>query len=126
MPQSSLPKGLGLDPSSEVREVILAVFEHSLQAQLSAVRRLRSGQSLATGPETGRKRRAKGRSQVDMAHDILSKARGPLHISTLLERIEASFGVKIDSESLVSALSKRVARKDRFGRTQPNTFALLK
>ena len=61
-----------------------------------------------------------------MAHDILAATRSPLHISTLLERIQASFGVKIDSESLVSSLSKRVARKDRFKRTAPNTFGLLK
>jgi hypothetical protein len=61
-----------------------------------------------------------------MANDILrSAAPAPLHISELIERIQARFGVAIDRESLVSALSKRVARKDRFSRTAPNTFAAL-
>jgi hypothetical protein len=60
-----------------------------------------------------------------MAYDILAKAAQPLHITSLLQRIQATFGVHIDSESLVSALSKRVARKDRFQRTGRNTFALL-
>jgi ribose 5-phosphate isomerase len=60
-----------------------------------------------------------------MAFDILKAAGAPLHASEIISRIAASFGVVIDSESLVSALSKRVARKDRFTRTARNTFALL-
>jgi hypothetical protein len=125
MPPSPLPNGPSQD-ASDLREVILSVFEQSLQAQLAAVRRLKLGKEPSNEPEgVGRKRRSKGRSQVDLAYDILSKAHGPLHISTLLERIEAAFGLKVDSESLVSALSKKVARKDRFTRTQPNTFGLL-
>ena len=34
-------------------------------------------------------------------------------------------GVDLDRESVVSAISKRVARHDRFIRTGPNTFALI-
>lgn len=34
------------------------------------------------------------------------------------------FGVKLERESLVSALSKKVMKKDRFIRTGKNTFAL--
>ena len=63
-------------------------------------------------------------SQVDMAYDILKKARVPLHVSAMLERIQAQFGVTIDRESLVSSLSKKVARGDRFLRPEKNTFAL--
>jgi hypothetical protein len=59
-----------------------------------------------------------------MAFDILRKARSPLHISELLDRIRAQFGVTIDRESLVSSLSKKVARGDRFLRPDKNTFAL--
>jgi HB1, ASXL, restriction endonuclease HTH domain len=62
---------------------------------------------------------------VDMAYDILKKARGPLHVSVLLERIESAFGVAVDRESLVSSLSKKIARRDRFLRTEKNTFGLL-
>jgi DNA-directed RNA polymerase delta subunit len=59
-----------------------------------------------------------------MAYDVLKKARSPLHVSELLERIHASFGVSVDRESLVSSLTKKVARQDRFLRTGKNTFAL--
>jgi hypothetical protein len=59
-----------------------------------------------------------------MAFDILKGARAPLHIGDLLRRIEARFGVAVDRESLVSSLTKKVARGDRFVRTEKNTFGL--
>jgi len=124
MPQST-PSS---DPSpapSEIRRVFLSVVEESLQAQLAAVRRLRARPQDASQESKPRGRRKTGRSHVDMAFNILTTAGSPLHVSAILERIEAAFDVKIDSESLVSALSKRVARKDRFTRTARNTFALL-
>jgi hypothetical protein len=60
-----------------------------------------------------------------MVHYILSSVRRPLHIADILQAISKQFGVDLDRESVVSALAKRVARKDRFVRTGPNTFALL-
>jgi hypothetical protein len=104
---------------ADLKDTILGVFEASLDAQLRAVRRLRRGEA-----PTGAPRRRKGLSHVDMAHDVLKKARGPLHVSALLARIQASFGVAVDRESLVSSLTKKVARGDRFLRTDKNTFAL--
>lgn len=71
------------------------------------------------------KPKRRGRSHIDMTFDILTAAGTPLHASEIIARVSATFGVNIDSESLVSALSKRVARKDRFTRTARNTFALL-
>jgi len=107
-------------PDEDVKDVILGTFEASLDAQLRAVRRLRRGGD----PAPRAARRPKGRSQVDMAFDILKKARGPLHVSDILTRIQGSFGVAIDRESLVSSLTKKVARGDRFVRTAKNTFGL--
>jgi len=63
-------------------------------------------------------------SQIDMAEDILARAKEPLHISRIIDEIERIHGVRLDRESLVSALSKRVVREDRFMRTDKNTFAL--
>jgi hypothetical protein len=103
----------------EAKDLILGVFEASLEAQLRAVRRLRQGPP--AGPEP---RRRAGRSQVDMAFDILKKARSPLHISEILGRIQSQFGVTVDRESLVSSLTKKVMRSDRFLRPEKNTFAL--
>ena len=105
--------------NDETKDLILGVFEASLEAQLRAVRRLRQGQ-----PDSAAPRRRKGLSQVDMAFDILKKARAPLHVSELLDRIQTQFGVTIDRESLVSSLTKKVARSDRFLRPEKNTFAL--
>jgi hypothetical protein len=105
--------------NDDLKDSILTIFEASLDAQLRAVRRLRQGD-----PSPARPTRSKGLSQVDMAFDVLRKARSPLHVSELLDRIHAAFGVTIDRESLVSSLSKKVARQNRFLRTGKNTFAL--
>jgi len=80
--------------------------------------------SAAANPSTPRARRRQGLSQGDMAYDILRKARAPLHISELLARIRSTFHVTVDRESLVSSLTKKVARGDRFIRTDKNTFGL--
>lgn len=105
--------------SDDLKDVILSTIEASLDAQLRAVRRLRNN-----APETVPARSRKGRSQVDMAYDILKKARTPLHVSEILTRIQAQFNVQVDRESLVSSLTKKVARQDRFLRPEKNTFAL--
>jgi len=105
--------------SDDLRDVVLSAIEESLDAQLRAVRRLRKGQTA----EVQEPRNAR-LSQVDMAYDVLKKARTALHISVLLDRIQAAFGVRVDRESLVSSLTKKVARGDRFLRTEPNTFDL--
>ena len=59
-----------------------------------------------------------------MAYDVLKKARTPLHVSELLSRIQSTFGVRVDRESLVSSLTKKITHGDRFLRTKPNTFGL--
>ena len=106
-------------PDDDLKDTILGAIEVSLDAQLRAVRRLRQGEPPAT-----RRGRRKGLSQVDMAYDVLKKARGPLHITELLTRIHAGFRVTVDRDSLVSSLTKKVARGNRFVRPAKNTFAL--
>jgi hypothetical protein len=106
--------------ADDLKDTILSIFEASLDAQLRAVRRLRQTPELATD-----KPAHKGMSQVDMAFDILKRARSPLHVAVIIERIEQAFGVSVDRESLVSSLTKKVVRGDRFTRTEKNTFALL-
>jgi hypothetical protein len=103
-----------------IKGIILDITEASLEAQLRAVRRLKSGE------ETPRaKGVCKRMSQVDMAYDVLKKARTPLHVSDLIDRIEQHHGQRLDRESLVSALVKKVQRQDRFVRTDKNVFGLL-
>lgn len=103
-----------------VRDAVFEALEASLEAQLRAVRRLRNPAAPKAGPAL-----RKGLSQVDMAFDVLTKTRAPLHVNQILERIRAQFAVEIDRDSLVSSLSKKVARSDRFRRPARNTFALI-
>ena len=105
--------------NNDTKDLILSVFETSLEAQLRAVRRLRQADSTPAEP-----RLRKGLSQVNMAFAILKKTRAPLHVSDILERIQSQFGVSVDRESLVSSLTKKVARGDRFLRPEKNTFSL--
>ena len=105
--------------NDETRDLILSVFEASLDAQLRAVRRLRQGGDSEPAP-----RPRKGLSQVDMAFDILKASRTPLHVSDILDRIQAKYNIAVDRESLVSSLTKKVARNDRFLRPEKNTFSL--
>ncbi len=104
--------------NNETRNLILGVFEASLEAQLRAVRRLRHGEQPAHPSKH------KGLSQVDMAFYILKKGPSPLHVSEILDRIQTQFGITVDRESLVSSLTKKVARGDRFLRSEKNTFSL--
>ena len=102
----------------DVRTVVIDLLEASFEAQLRAVRRLRqSGEAAASA--------RKSLSQIDMAFDGLQRAGSPLHVSTILEHIQSTFGVTLDRESLVSSMTKKVTRGDCFTRTGRNTFALL-
>jgi hypothetical protein len=106
--------------SEDLRQTILETIESALDAQLRAVRKLRRGEPKQP------KSQAPGasRSQMSIVEDILTEAAQPLHISAIIERAKQRFGQSLDRESLVSALTKRVKRKDRFVRSAPNTFAL--
>ena len=102
----------------DVEDAIIGAMIVSLEAQAGALRRLRRG---AKAPV---KRIRVGMSHVDLAQDILERAGKPLHVEDIIERIKKVHERPIDRESLVSALSKKVARADRFVRTGRNTFAL--
>jgi hypothetical protein len=101
----------------EIREIILDSMVESLEAQVRALKKLRGS------PEADEPRR-KRMSQLGIVFNILTKAGKPLHISQIMADAEKIFGVKLERESVVSALSKKVMREDRFVRTGKNTFAL--
>lgn len=107
--------------ANKISEELLTLFESLFRAQLNTVKQLRKAAGLAE-PEAPKEKRM---SQMDMVFDILDVAGQPRHIQDILAAIEKRFGKKLDRESLVSALAKRVIRKDRFIKTAPNTFALI-
>jgi len=101
----------------EIRDIILESMVESLEAQIRALRKLR-GSSKADEP------REKSMSHLGIALNILTGAGRPLHVSEIIAEAGKVFGVKLERESLVSALSKKVMKGDRFTRTGKNTFAL--
>jgi len=103
----------------EIRGVLLDIKAESLEAQLKAVRRLQG----RTPREPAQEKRV---SQIDMVYDVLERAGRELHINDILTRVEYVHGVRLERESIVSALTKKVHRHDRFVRTGKNTFSIRK
>ena len=100
-----------------IEQAVLSAFEIALDAQLRAIRRAKS-------KDTGEPTREKSTSQIEMVQDVLRRAGKPLHISEILDRVEKLHGRRLDRESVVSSLVKKIARGQRFVRTDKNVFAL--
>jgi hypothetical protein len=108
---------------NDLRNDLIDILESVTRAQLKTLRRLRHA-SLAESSASEVKP-LKSRSQIDMVCDILRSAGRPMHISEIMTLVTKRYGVTLDRESIVSAITKRVARKDRFIRTGPNQFSVL-
>jgi HB1, ASXL, restriction endonuclease HTH domain len=113
-----LAQGDATVEKDEIEAAVLRAFEVSLEAQLKAVKRLQSG-------EPAEKPSRKGTSQVDMVYDVLKRAGRPLHVNEIIDRVEKLHGRKLERESIVSMLVKKIARGERFVRTDKrNEFGL--
>lgn len=106
------------DGFGEIRSIIIDTLIDAEEAKLRALKRLRREPGVSRSPMRV------GRSQIDYVEQVLQAAGKELHINAIIERVQAEFGLQLDRESVVSALSKRVLRNDRFIRTGKNTFAL--
>ena len=102
---------------NDIEASVLHAFEVSLEAQLKAIKSLRAGPVAKKPPR-------QGKSQVDMVYDILQRASIPLHISEIIDRVEKFHGQRLERESIVSSLVKKVRRGDRFIRPDRNVFGL--
>ncbi len=102
----------------KVRDVIIDTFITSTEAQLRALRRLKNKTRAEVKPE-------KRMSNLSLIENILQMSDTPLHVKTIIEKVLLLHSVQLDRESIVSALTKKVHRKDRFCRTAPNTFGLI-
>jgi hypothetical protein len=107
-----------LELEDPIQRAVLNAFEVALDAQLRAIRRLKSPE-----PEKQQRKR-QSMSQVDMVYDVLRAAGKPLHITEILVRVEKVFQQRLDRECIVSSLVKKIRRQDRFVRTDKNVFAL--
>lgn len=107
--------------SKNISEEWLSFFESLLRAQLNTIKQFRKSHGLKEEKEPQEKRM----SQMDITYDILFEAQRPMHVNEIIRSAAQRFGTQLDRESLVSALTKRVKRQDRFIKTGPNTFSLL-
>lgn len=64
-------------------------------------------------------------SQMDMVYDILSHFPSAMHVDDIIAVAQQKFDIKLDKESVVSALAKRIKRHDRFIKIAPNTYGLI-
>src|SRR5512139_3928773 len=108
---------------NDLRDDLIDILEAVSKAQLKTLRRLRRSPRPETPPSGEKSTRSM--SQIDMAYDLLRTAGRPMHISEIMALVSKRYGVTLDRESIVSALTKRVARKGRFMRTGPNRFSVL-
>jgi hypothetical protein len=99
------------------REELLDILEASTSAQLRVLRGLRQ----KSKPRVQRK----GRSHMEVVHDVIAAATGPLHVDEIIQRASQTCNVKLSRESLVSAITKKVLDQNTFTRTAPNTFDLI-
>jgi len=107
--------------ANKITEELLNFFEPILRSQLNTIKQLRK----AAGYKEPEKPKERRMSHMDMTYNILKTAERPMHVNDIIVAIEKNFSLKVDRESLVSALAKRVLRQDRFIKTAPNTFALI-
>jgi hypothetical protein len=108
---------------NDLRDDLIDILEAVSKAQIKTLRRLRRSprqEVRTTGEKT-----ATSMSQIDMACNILRSAGRPMHISEIIAAVSKRYSVALDRESIVSAITKRVARKDRFIRTGPNEFSVM-
>lgn len=104
---------------SKIPEWFLSFCESLFLAQLRAVRQLKSPK-----PKKTQRKEDKSMSNMEMSMDILQKAQRPLHISEIIAQVKTKYGVTLDRESLVSALVKKVHRRQGLSRSAPNTFEI--
>ena len=102
----------------KIPEGLLNLYEILLSSQLRTVRQLKPRKT-----KKGKTQKKEGMSNIYMAIDILQQAQKPLHISEILSQVKAKHRIRLDRESLVSALVKKVHRNQGLTRTAPNTFA---
>jgi hypothetical protein len=63
-------------------------------------------------------------SMANIVEQVLRIAGRPLHISEIIEIADKDFQVKLERDSIVSIIVKKIKAGQRFVRTAPNTFAL--
>jgi len=98
-------------------------FEQYLQFQKElAASKLKVVEQFQKG---GRTKSIKRTSKIEIARNVLNDAGKPLHVTEIVQMAKKAYDVKLDRDSIVSAILKKVKAGKTFIRTAaPNTFAL--
>lgn len=109
-----------IEPDDFSREDLLDVLEDVLNGGLKAIRGMRDGK-----PRKHEAKRERKKSNTEIVRLILTESGVPLHINEIIRIAGVKHGVKLNRESIVSALTKKVLDENTFCRTGRNEFALL-
>lgn len=112
-------------PRSGRVDDLLVVVETLLKAQLKAIEELRRQEDVSAPVALKGADASKRRSQTDLAYEVLARAGEPLHILEIVKRIQSDFGLPVSRDSLISAVLKKVARRQQFVKTGKNMYGLL-
>jgi hypothetical protein len=63
-------------------------------------------------------------SNIEIVENVLDGAGRPLHVSEIIRMAEQDHQVRLNRDSIVSAILKKINAGQTFIRTAPNTFAL--
>jgi DNA-directed RNA polymerase delta subunit len=74
--------------------------------------------------QQGKSKSMERMSNIQMVEDVLNSAGHPLHISEIIRLAEERYQIKLQRDSIVSAVLKKINADQTFIRTAPNTFAL--
>jgi len=96
--------------------------EELLKAQLGIIRNYLK----SVGPRENERwvSQEQRKSQMSIIIDILSSRETPMHVSEIISQAKEQYGITMDRESMVSALTKKVKKGVTFVRTGPNIFGL--
>lgn len=112
-----------MEPSTlkSLEDTILKTIETSLMAQLKAVKELRKADNTQEAKRPGRPP-VQGKSQTDLALEILISEGRALHVDEIVKEVRRRYGRELIRDSLVSAITKKIANAQAFERTDRNTF----
>jgi len=106
---------------NRLEDTVLKTIEASLRAQLKAVKKLRRGEEPEEARRSGRSP-IKGKSQTDLALEVLLNEGRAMHVDEIVETVRQRYGRQLIRDSLVSAITKKLAINEGFEKTARNTF----
>lgn len=103
----------------ELKKILLEIEKIKLNAQLKAIKKMIPEEEIIPVIKHSK-------SGISIVYDILQEENIPLHINDIIRLAKEKFDIVLDRESIVSAITKKIKRQEKFIRTGKNTFTVLK